>query len=578
MKNMADVIFAEQTVSGFAYVSDYGAYHVAVGPAPFILEENKTYKVSWDGTEYEETAFIFNDGTKDLVVIGNKAATGGDNTGQPFAMMYSSTTDFVNFFALTTEESHTIAIALMDEDTENVGETTGVSITLYNRTGVATTYDNVETITTDTPDAEKRATFTYGVAVENAEYELNMADGDQKVTLDKGDLLKEFTLKKPENLTPEYIKKGIDVAGVVGEFAGDEREKTVDLNMADGDQVIEADEDTVLTKVTVTKPETLLPENITKGIEIAGVVGTKAAINHGIIDGTSKAEIYDDLFDSPPTLVSPYAFYVNKGIGLVTLRSVSEIAANGFYGCGITYANFPACKTIGSSAFQSCTNLALAYFDACEIIHSRAFSNCTKLWHADFPACKTIGSCAFASCSAISYASFPVCEMIYDYAFSRTSSLTQAYFPNCLEVKNVAFHYCRGLSVVNLEKCVSLGRNAFLGCSVLNEMILPECSSMGASVFYDCVKMSRIYIPKLSVLPTQTFYRCSSLASVYLLSTAMVTLGTSVFTGAYRSISIFVRSSLLETYLADASWATYSAKLVGMTDEEIETLKTELGV
>lgn len=50
--------------------------------------------------------------------------------------------------------------------------------------------------------------------------------------------------------------------------------KTVDLSMASGDQVIIPDEEYSLSKVTVTKPDTLIPDNIKKDVDIGGVVGT----------------------------------------------------------------------------------------------------------------------------------------------------------------------------------------------------------------------------------------------------------------------------------------------------------------
>lgn len=48
----------------------------------------------------------------------------------------------------------------------------------------------------------------------------------------------------------------------------------VDLSMPDGDQVITPNEGRVFSEVTVKKPETMVPENIRKGTDIGGVVGT----------------------------------------------------------------------------------------------------------------------------------------------------------------------------------------------------------------------------------------------------------------------------------------------------------------
>lgn len=49
---------------------------------------------------------------------------------------------------------------------------------------------------------------------------------------------------------------------------------TVDLSMSEGDQVITPNEGRVFSKVTVKKPDTMVPENIRKGTDIGGVVGT----------------------------------------------------------------------------------------------------------------------------------------------------------------------------------------------------------------------------------------------------------------------------------------------------------------
>lgn len=50
--------------------------------------------------------------------------------------------------------------------------------------------------------------------------------------------------------------------------------KTVNLSMASGNQVITPDDGYTLSEVTVTKPSTLIPDNIKKDVNIGGVVGT----------------------------------------------------------------------------------------------------------------------------------------------------------------------------------------------------------------------------------------------------------------------------------------------------------------
>ena len=52
------------------------------------------------------------------------------------------------------------------------------------------------------------------------------------------------------------------------------QEKIVNLSMASGNQVITPDDGYTLSKVTVTKPDTLIPDNIKKDVNIGGVVGS----------------------------------------------------------------------------------------------------------------------------------------------------------------------------------------------------------------------------------------------------------------------------------------------------------------
>lgn len=53
-----------------------------------------------------------------------------------------------------------------------------------------------------------------------------------------------------------------------------EYEKSADLSMAEGNQILIPEEGKLFSKVTVNKPSTLLPENIKKDITIGGVKGT----------------------------------------------------------------------------------------------------------------------------------------------------------------------------------------------------------------------------------------------------------------------------------------------------------------
>lgn len=116
--------------------------------------------------------------------------------------------------------------------------------------------------------------FSEGEALEGLEIQLDLSDGDQELSAGDGYLVKNAVIKKPIDLLPENIKKGINIAGVEGLMVGNGQKKTVDLVMAAGDMEVLPDEEYMLSKVIIKKPNTLIPNNIVKGVNIGGVVGS----------------------------------------------------------------------------------------------------------------------------------------------------------------------------------------------------------------------------------------------------------------------------------------------------------------
>lgn len=96
----------------------------------------------------------------------------------------------------------------------------------------------------------------------------------------------------PDTLIPENLAEGVVVGGVTGTLSTPEsEEKTVELDFSSGDDMtVEPTAGNLLSKVTLTKPETLLPENIAEGIDIAGILGTLAAGGGGLVPNGTTME------------------------------------------------------------------------------------------------------------------------------------------------------------------------------------------------------------------------------------------------------------------------------------------------
>lgn len=293
------------------------------------LVSGVSYHITIDSNEYDLLAEAGAEEGREVVFVGSEAM---DEV--PFLLQYVydiETKTYSNFFYFDGELATVTINVTVDLDT--------VNILLYNKKGKTVEYANVDTISTDTVITGAQAVFSRGSLVAPITKPLDMKDGNQIVTAPQGSFVKEVTIEKPDTLVPENIKKHVIVGGIEGTFAGDEVEKTAELDFAteyaeaysetdmtnfktaenEGkyirvmykpgllsvqyiylgyyqcvlsgeayslvkvdtaiiptkeEQVIEADEDTVLTKVVLPKPKNLISENIKKNIDIGGVSGS----------------------------------------------------------------------------------------------------------------------------------------------------------------------------------------------------------------------------------------------------------------------------------------------------------------
>lgn len=476
-------------------------------------------------------------------------------------------------------------------------------IVLYDRTGSAVTYSGVDTITTDTPTDGETATFTYGKVVEGTEIDLALADGDQTVSVPAGSLLREATIKKPETMTPEHIKKGVDVAGVIGTFAGDEMEKTVDLNMADGDQIVDADPDTVMTKVTVRKPETLVPGNIADGVEIGGVVGTLIDTGAVIVDGTGSN------VENGATAVRTYAFYRHSGIVNVAFPKCSQISSYAFYACSnLEYASMPECTKISDYAFYGCSKIISVYLPECTRIPSSAFGQCPKLQtivlgqnettddvFSPTGATQVYGS-AFFNCKSLTaildktgeYVLIKLATSGGTFAFAACDHLQEIglYFNQYYGIPSNTFDGCYSLSCLHIGSIVDgnfvssdyltvgctsnygIGYNAFASCSALEKIKLKISGILNVKdmAFSGCAKLSQIFFDTRDI---------SSSASMYSTTSRLFDKTPIMSSGLLGDFgSIYVPTSQIDWYKNKAGWSVFSSRYVPY-DFETESIVEE---
>ena len=481
----------------------------------------------------------------------------------------------------------------------------------------------IGSITTSKPEQEKTAA-------------LSMSSGNQIISPDDGKVLSKVTITKPTTLMPENIRKDTNIGGVVGtlEEVKPEQEKTTDLSMLNGNQIVSPDSGKVLSKVTITKPTTLTPENIKKNIEIGGVVGTleeakpeqektanatnskqiispdngktlssvivEAAplpnmyntkyrnINKCLIDENNKILILgcDNSIvpsDGSVTSIDEQAFLNCSGLTSVTIPDgVTSIGYSAFDGCsGLTSVTIPNSVTsIGVSAFQNCRNLtSVTIPNGVTSIVNYTFSGCRGLTSVTIPdGVTSIGYYAFENCRGLTSITIPdSVTAIYDEAFEYCSGIESLVVTtgnkkyhsanNCIiETDTKALIVGCKTSVIPSDGSVTRIRQySFAGCSGLMIITIPDSvTSIGQYAFMNCHGLTSVTIGNgITYIDKSAFSGCDALTSITMLSTTPPRLGSNVIPSNVTTITVPVGCG--DAYKTAAGWSDYADKIVEAT-------------
>lgn len=331
------------------------------------------------------------------------------------------------------------------------------------------------------------------------------------------------------------------------------------------------------------------------------------------------------------TSIVDNAFNGRNMITEASFPSCTIIGGSAFREChGLTNVSFPLCTWVGAYAFSWCYRISSVYFPVCEYIGMSAFYSCSALKTAVFPSCKSMMSGAFMSCRDLSLASFPIySDTIPSYAFYQCASLTDISFPNATGIFSAAFYGCTSLTSVDFSKCTFVGSSAFYNCKKLSRVSFLTATTVNPYAFASCSSLDTVDMPKLELIHSQAFQNCSKLSmfsaparivstnafgacyslgtiilsysmnsakniygsafrscsklfSLYLLYGSIYTLANvNAFTGTPISVSsegvygsVFVPSSLYASYTTGTNWTTYAARIVSLTDTQIQNVIT----
>ena len=549
------LLLPETTIAGFTYQEGDGYSTSPVLQSPVSIEAGKAYAVVWDGVEYTGNAF-WADEASAVIALGNAAFFGGDYTEEPFCIVYSQVENIVIIAALGEETSHTIAIYEQSE-TED-------SIVLKDRLGNDVVHDGIEILQIPTVSGGVQD-FSKGLAVEET-IEPNFSEGDMVISPEKNTLFKKITLTKPQHLTPENIPEGVEIAGVVGTRSDyTPTETTITPDFSEGDMVVSPSGKNLFSKVTVEKPTNLLPENIAKDVEIAGIVGTreggssveevvitafaqkgyavksyvttaktitgdatatipKGAKIHFIGSNALTGTIYSNTYPAHLfiTSLSPTGHTITEGENSTAIsRNVSFYVSKSY-----SYAWVAAVLVMYSIAGLFVTKgqsgeLTLICDDTVSDLYgAQGWSRKNEVTVADFSkAAITSLSSFFEGCAALKTVHLPqAITSLVTKAFKDCVALESITIPSSVTTfGDYVFQNCTALQSITLPASLtSLSGNTFQDCTALESVVIPDgVTSLGSAVFKNCKKLNGVVLPSsLKSIENNAFYSCEALTRI----------------------------------------------------------------
>ena len=320
---MAREVLLPKTELHFMLIPDLNAYASVDTTPDFTLTFGDEYVVVWGSDEFTRTAFLFTqeDGSEngaECIAIGNSVAAGGSDNGDPFAVVYDATNSRMYYFSTDDTESRFVSVYRSYSD----------GIAIMNPHGTRVIYGEYDKIRVNRGIGPKTI-YSMGEAEGKIVYEeeLDFSKGNMTIKPEYGKLWNEVEIVAPENLRSEVIAEGVEIAGVEGSLQIPAPEELyVSLDFENDDMMeITPEGKTTYSKVTIHKPEALTPLNIVKGVEIAGITGEFEGASSTEFDDV-LGRLLCKIDKSTNTITLYKAFFTYSNTDIVIPDTINDMA------------------------------------------------------------------------------------------------------------------------------------------------------------------------------------------------------------------------------------------------------------
>ncbi len=362
--------------------------------------------------------------------------------------------------------------------------------------------------------------------VEKLNVNLDFSQGDMTVVPEAGKLINRVDIQKPATLVPENIAKDVNVAGVVGthEGGGDIGTGAYFVKILDYDG-------TVIAQKNLNNGETF-------------VLPTPPTHDRLVFDGWSAScEITDNIVTVENNNIIIGAMYhtasnateVDVTLTIVTGLTVSLNSLNGMtsvdWGDGTTDSNLThtysgygdyTIKIYGVTVISDCSTSA-------SIVTPKHAVRTVFLGTS----VTSIGNYALYNCYSLTNIVIPTSvTSIGNNAFNNCRSLTNIVIPTSVtSVSFSCFINCYALTNIMIPTSVtSIGNGLFNYCYSLTNAVIPSNATIiGSNLFNYCYSLTNVVIPaSLTSVTDNLFSSCGSLTNVVIPASVM-SIGKSAF-------------------------------------------------
>ena len=473
-----------ETILAESALDDTFGYVVTINPTPFTMALGEKYFVNWDGVEYECTVKDGSMVISNTLYVGNAAALGIENTGEPFVIAVTRGTT-LNCICLTDTAPtiHTLKVQkfipeVVLQDTKTITE---------NGTYTADEgFDGLRSVSVDVPDP----VLQNKTVTENGEYTADAGfDGLGKVTVEVagsgGDVKGAPFLKKIALTTTNTNKTNVDT--------------TQTLSIPKGARILRAWKNAVY---NIGKTYHSFLSSVREiSLDLLEIDTTNTA--YDTVSYTHKSGLGSN------SSYNTFEFHVLIATDALTVKDAGDGLCAGTVNKAGEYFKF---DSTDRGVEQIMYLKTLDFAEGITEVTKYVCYNQVFLDSVDLSKIETILDSAFRGCTSLKSVSFGSgLKSIGDNAFYRTGLETVDIADSVTSIGNSAFNSCASLKSVTLgENVTSLGTSAFSSCTALETVSLNDnLTSIGRSAFYECTSLSGdLVIPSgITTIPPNAFVK-----------------------------------------------------------------------